>query len=548
MKDIILSRRFLFGLMVILCICNGILVYIHYDRIIYYDSAPEMQLAKLLFAERCFISKNWFYSTEIRAFYLQWVFTPLFLFTDNWRIIRTIGTVIWNLLMTFSLKYALDAFSSGKRNYVIAMLVEMPLSWIWYWYTVINLYYIPIVFIIFICLGGFIRYLKYRKKRYLMISAVVAVLGGLNGIRGTLTLFVPLFLATVVLQLWRMINDADIVREGYKQFGFTKIENNFSTIAPASFLLLLNVTGYLINSKIFSQAYYFKSYENCKLIGLNFEQIQQTLNGLLCIFGYGEGGSVRLFSIYGISWLFAAFLLAITIYVYIFIYNKLKDIDTAKRTGNTATQVNYGKLIILTCSSIAFFIHFFVQFFSNAPIEPRYYIPIFAMAFLVWGIYLSVDKNIVRKVILLLCVTISIALCSAVTGRVFIKWDAVGKQLRDVVAYLNQKNYSAGYSEFYVGACLPELTSKHVPMYYTADWQSLKSQNWLEVNGVEKLDGKVFLLLSNSQYKKNLEKSIALQGGTIAFQNKAYTVLEYENNFVLWETVKKKVMSNRITK
>ena len=85
-------------------------------------------------------------------------------------------------------------------------------------------------------------------------------------------------------------------------------------------------------------------------------------------------------------------------------------------------------------------------------------------------------------------------------------------------------------------------------MYYTADWQSLKSQNWLEVNGVEKLDGKVFLLLSNSQYKKNLEKSIALQGGTIAFQNKAYTVLEYENNFVLWETVKKKVMSNRITK
>ena len=548
LKNIILSKHFLLGLIVIMCICNGILVYTHYDRIIYYDSSPEMQLAKLLFDERCFLSKNWFYSTEIRAFYMQWVFTPLFLFTDNWKTIRTVGTVVWNLLLTFSLKYALDGISSGKRNYVIAILVEMPLSWVWYWYTVINLYYIPMVFIIFMCLGGFIRYQKYCKMRYLMIPAVVAVLGGLNGIRGTLTLFIPLFLATVVLQLWRMINDVDIVREGYKHFEFTKIVNSFSTIASASFLLLLNITGYLINSKVFSQAYHFSSYENYKLVSLNFERIQQTLNGLLRIFGYGEGGSVRLFSIHGVSWLLASFILAVTIYIYIYIYYNLKDVVVMKPSDNTATQDNFGKFIILSCSSIAFFIHFFVQSFCNAPIEPRYYIPIFAMVFLVWGIYLGVDKNIFRKFFLLLCVTVSVIFCSAVTCKDFIYRDVVGKQLRDVVAYLDQNNYSAGYSEFNVGASLPELTSKHIPMYYTADWQSLKSQNWLEVNGVEKLDGKVFLLLSNSRYKKNLEKSTAIQEGRIAFQNKGYTVLEYDNNFVLWETVKKNVLINRITK
>lgn len=42
------------------------------------DMSAELILSELLSRERAILSKSWFYSTELRVFNMQLIFTPLF--------------------------------------------------------------------------------------------------------------------------------------------------------------------------------------------------------------------------------------------------------------------------------------------------------------------------------------------------------------------------------------------------------------------------------------------------------------------------------------
>lgn len=58
------------------------------------DMSSELVLARLLADEGSLISKNWFYSTELRVLNTQLVFMPLFLVFDNWHTVRVLGTAL----------------------------------------------------------------------------------------------------------------------------------------------------------------------------------------------------------------------------------------------------------------------------------------------------------------------------------------------------------------------------------------------------------------------------------------------------------------------
>ena len=86
-----------------LSLCFGLAFsYLLFCRSGYLDSdmSSELMLAELLSREGGIISKNWYYSTELRVLNTQLVFAPLFLLFDNWHAVRVLGTLIlWGILL-----------------------------------------------------------------------------------------------------------------------------------------------------------------------------------------------------------------------------------------------------------------------------------------------------------------------------------------------------------------------------------------------------------------------------------------------------------------
>ena len=65
-----------------------------YDIINNSDIASQIVLAKECFKEHSLIARDWFYATEIRVLALQAIYALLFVFTNNWHMIRLIGNGI----------------------------------------------------------------------------------------------------------------------------------------------------------------------------------------------------------------------------------------------------------------------------------------------------------------------------------------------------------------------------------------------------------------------------------------------------------------------
>ena len=69
------------------------------DNLMHSDMAAEVLLSKLLAEEGGLISKNWFYSTEIRIVYTQLVMTPLFLFIKDFGVVKLISVIFYDVLL-----------------------------------------------------------------------------------------------------------------------------------------------------------------------------------------------------------------------------------------------------------------------------------------------------------------------------------------------------------------------------------------------------------------------------------------------------------------
>ena len=69
------------------------------------DMSNELIYSQLLSEEKSFLSKNWYYSTELRVLNTQLIFAPLFLFTNNFYYVRVIGTIISEIILLLSFYY-----------------------------------------------------------------------------------------------------------------------------------------------------------------------------------------------------------------------------------------------------------------------------------------------------------------------------------------------------------------------------------------------------------------------------------------------------------
>ena len=161
------------------------------------DDSAEMILAELLSREGGILSKNWYYSTELRVLNTQLVMAPLFCLFSDWRVVRTVGTGILLVILLSSYLFLCRSVGLGKSLIYLAPLIVWPFSWVYLDFVLYGLYYIPHLAIIFISLGLCLNTSSKQTLRTLALI-VLSFVAGLGGIRMVAVCYVPLVAAAFV--------------------------------------------------------------------------------------------------------------------------------------------------------------------------------------------------------------------------------------------------------------------------------------------------------------------------------------------------------------
>ena len=176
------------------------------------DDSAEMILAELLSREGGLLSKNWYYSTELRVFNTQLVMAPLFCLFSDWHVVRTVGTGVLLVIFLFSYLFLCRSLNLGKKLIYLAPLVVWPFSREYVHFVLYGFFYIPHLVIMFLSLGLCLNSSPEYKHLRLFVLTVLSFIAGLGGIRMVAVCYIPLVAAAVFSLLPYMRSEGSVTK------------------------------------------------------------------------------------------------------------------------------------------------------------------------------------------------------------------------------------------------------------------------------------------------------------------------------------------------
>lgn len=440
--------------MIVSFLCTFTFIYFKGRNYVDSDMASEMMLANLLNKEGSIFSKSWYYSSELRVFYLQWIYRlTILIFPNNWFLARVIGQALWMIVLVLSYFFVCNKKGLNlKNNGALGATCLMNPFGIWYfWYVQYGGAYIPHMVLLLISLGLFIRVYKNENKYktiYLILLAIVCLINGLGGIKGHMALYVPLCVATFLVCLIKYMQNKQFKKE-CRLF--------LLSLYPLAFALI----GYLINIKVLSNIYAFASDHNRIYSTFDISNFVHFISSFLSLFGWPVTdywySNVGLLSITGILGAFSIITITIVIWSIISLiknYNKL-DLDSKLIT------------ILFLCS---FLIQCFIFALTSGPDSPNqsYFLTFLPLTFIVIEIAIknSEFEFPYSKEIIALLLTISTCATSVSSVKIYFNTPLHNSSnLRPVYEFLSENGYSQGYASFWNSNVITEWSNGNIEMW-----------------------------------------------------------------------------------
>ena len=489
---------------------NSVIAYIRYFEFAYYDSSPELVLAQMLSEENVLLSKNWFYSAELRVLNTQIITSVLFRFIDNWRLVKAFTTAFHLLLMIGGANYLFSKLGSCKRYFFSGLLLLCPFSWLGVQYVLGGLFYIPHYFIIFVAIGTFIEFKDCSGKNRiacLIIELLIAIAAGAGGIRHLQITYVPLALSCLTCLL--------LIGNSFK--------DSLADIVHVMIVCICACSGYVLNSEVLSRIYSFADYNNINLRSMSSERIIQIINCIIENLGYSS--NVKLFSIRGIIGVLD--LLVLIIIFILFGYVK-----------SWFNKFTYAEKIVLLYTAYSWVLNIGVLIFTDSACESRYFLPQVVMTVISMNILFNYCEKPYRLIVkyLFLCFIVGNVLLGY---RIWLTVDNNSAEMREAVEYLVEEGYKYGYTKFYTGDVIPELTNGQIDIYCVSDYETMAPNKYLmkkEMLENKNSEDKTFILMTHQEYEDSKEFPY-IQKGKIDYENDRYIVLEYESISEMWDMI-----------
>jgi len=475
------------------------------------DMSSELVLGKLLSEQGGILAKNWFYSTEIKVFSDQIVFAPLFWIFKSWSTVRTVGSAVSFTLLAATAVFALRSFKiDWSITFIGAGFLLLPISSSYLYGVIEGIFYIPYVILSLLAAGLFARTInaESKKKRFILlcISVFTALVSCLSGIRQLFVFYLPAAVAAGLMLASEKKIDKD--SESFR-YAVTVI----ISCAAAG-------VGYFLNKAVLGRIYSFCDYgvdtfgRDLQFTEFSLGGLEQFLNQLFSMLGYKTGAMFSGYLIYNI--LFALILLTALISIVCILR---KDFFDIKEKNLVLTFV----LALLLLAGIFCF--------TDMDKIGRYSIPVVVLLVPVIAVFLGKCETDGRIVAVLIAALMGLsAAASFGTYRQNAGRDQ-NTQLKDVYSYLDSTGYEEGYSSFWSGNILTELSDGKIDMRVVGSDYILSPDDlghvyqWLQRKSHvdTQPEGKFFLLLAGIE-NENCVLDIKPE-----YTNDRYSVYGFDN-------------------
>jgi len=470
----------------------------NFNKYLNSDMSSELILAEHLHSEHKILSTDWYYSTELRVFNTQLVFTPLFEIFNNWHTVRIVGTTLLLVLLLISFFIFCDKIHI-KYKYVLSLYIVGAYSIQYFNFVVVGTYYIPHIVISFFTLALLSNIFKRNK---IIISNLVLItlsfIAGLGGIRQLVILYLPLCVTSTLYLLYSQLGEI-------KKF---RIDIKCKSFLVWSSTLLMGITsliGYIVNVLVLQKYFTFFNYTSSSVEFASLEKLKKIFIGLLHTHGLpyhnSTGISVGIKIIMCICFAIWSILIIYASVVFIkAIIKKHKNICEE----HIFVFIFYIVALIITITSFSF---------SNVMFKDRYFLPVSIFFVPVIGIFLTSIKNIRSKAILLMVLIFQIMFCTYSNIKIA-NSDTANNELTEIIKVLELNESYEGYASFWNANILTELSNGKIEAWDCGDkeeqfdiynmyqWLQLKNHSYLHP------ENNIFFLASTNEIEKFNLKNI----------------------------------------
>lgn len=487
------------------------------------DLAAEMVLASHLNKTHRILSRDWFYSSELRVFESQWFYRIGLLFSpDNWHVARVIAAVL--LYVVFIAVILFFAKSIGLQDFApwMAAIMMWPFGRWYLVYALYGTYYIIYMLFALVTIGVLFRLNKSgrtdRRKAVLLyaVGFFCAFGSGLNGIKQTLIFFGPVFAAGLTVLFFAG------VRSGAQNFRQLRecCQEEYRLALNTALLTVANLTGYFLNLKVLSKIYEFDSYNYMIFRDERQYRLYDVWMDFLWLFGYEGGAGV--FSGVGIASIIGLGFAGIFVICLIRLLVRFGTVSAGNRL-----------IVLLFCFAMLFdgVIYCLMGYYKI-----YYWLPLLPVAIAIILLELCTERFAMRN--FGRWIVWGIALVLPLLSYAAVKQETAEplfttKGYPELVNFLEEEGLTEGYASFWSSEVLREMSSDRIKtwtLYNVSD--NFVKYGWLQEKEKKKTDpeGRCFLIV-NEVWDGRADKSVLVRYGTgeLVYDSGPIKVYEFES-------------------
>ena len=481
------------------------------------DLASEMILSDLLNKEGTIISHNWFYSTELKVVNLQWFYRlGLLIFPNDWHLARTFGMAITLALFAAAMLFFVKCAGLGRAGLWMVGTLLWPFGQHYLVYAIYGGYYLVYTFFYMLVLALVLRSLNADKKHCALqwvLACVITAVAGMNGVKQLMVFHAPLCLAAAILLVlalhscgktdWKAALDA--CRKEVRLFAASLV----TAVAAAA--------GYFVSNAVLSRMYDFKSYN---FIVWNRDEDWFTLDRILMDFfhefGYENGSGVFHFG--GIA---AAVGLLLGCWMFFCIVRLLLRLDKLERNDKLLVLLLVAMLAVCGVAYTYFHEYYLYFWLMNMPVA----IAVMAVEIKTEDFHILGARQLLG-VGLAACFTF----CAVSTVRQEQEHPYLAhKGLNTAAEWLVDNGYTQGYSTFWNGNAMAELTSGKLEVWTLQSLDRDDVPNWLQPKSHLTTDPEHPFLLIDTETDGPAENAKLIQYGdcTEVYNDGRYVIYDF---------------------
>ncbi len=489
------------------------------NHLMHSDMAAEVLLSKLLADRGEIITREWFYSTEIRILYTQLVMTPLFHLFSDFHTVKVLSILIYLALLLWAFFFfARRIRMSWTGRMVALMLLLAPWSNEYLDMMFLGDFYTSQVICMFLFLSLFFGEQSGKKPLRIFVSvfmAVFSVLCGLSGLRYPACLFIPLLLSPLAELVTAK---KDVHMEGIRDHSLLR---PFMTAFLASVFAGM---GFLVHRFYLTPNY---SFDKTPVEFLPLSEIPEraltSIRLMLELFGYRDG--VSLASGLGIVNVLKCFFFIIFVVSIADLFRKRNELLDEKER------------LLLWYFIFLFLINLYTLVFTGVLLQYRYWIPVYAVGVFMVSLWLdrAVFANNLQKDLIIAFFCIAALSCLYSEMWQDVKFNDCAKR-EGYMSFLSGSDYDFGYATFWNGPVTEYLSNGRIHVGNIGDdgpYEWLTPKAYYR-KGYHK--GKVFVLLATTEERGLLESDAPIMhDAEKVYGDEFYSIYERDGMFLFSE-------------